>query len=68
MIASFSAILSNSVAINESVATLHKFESFMNTLIGENDNLLRSERLMFKITRLKFELETCLKSLRDSWD
>ena len=37
----------------------------MNNLISTNDNLLQSDRFMLKIIRLKFELETCLKSLRD---
>ena len=65
-----SAIISNTKAINESVGTLQKFETFMNNLISTNDNLLQSDRFMLKIIRLKFELETCLKSLRDiltSW-
>jgi len=60
-----SAIITNSKAINESVANLNKFESFMNTLIRTNDNLLLSERFMLKIIRLKFELEACIKSLRN---
>jgi len=60
-----SAIISNTKAINESVGTLQKFETFMNNLISTNDNLLQSDRFMLKIIRLKFELETCLKSLRD---
>ena len=62
-----SAILSNTAAINESVTNLQAFQTFMNELIQSNDQLLLSERLMLKIIRLKFELETCLKSLRCSW-
>ena len=62
---SIAAIISNTKAINESLGTLQKFETFMNNLISTNDNLLQSDRFMLKIIRLKFELETCLKSLRD---
>ena len=59
----FSSILSNSKAINDSVVTLQKFESFLNLLVENNDNLLKSERLMLKIVRLKFEIDACIKSL-----
>ena len=62
----FSAILSNTAAINASVSSLQTFQSFLNQLIQTNDKLLLSERFMLKIIRLKFELETCLKSLRCS--
>ena len=60
---SFSSILSNSQAINNSVATLQKFETFLNLLVDNNDSLLKSERLMLKIVRLKFEIDACIKSL-----
>ena len=59
----FSSILSNSQAINNSVATLQKFETFLNLLVDNNDSLLKSERLMLKIVRLKFEIDACIKSL-----
>ena len=57
------AIIANAKAINESVTTLKKFESFLNLLIKTNDDLMRSERFILKIIRLKFELDTCLESL-----
>jgi len=57
------SILSNSEAINNSVATLQKFETFLNLLVDNNDSLLKSERLMLKIVRLKFEIDACIKSL-----
>ena len=62
----FSDILSNTAAINESVTNLQNFQTYMNQLIQSNDNLLLNEKFMLKIIRLKFELETCLKSLRCS--
>merc|ERR1719282_1146195 len=57
------SIQSNSQAINNSVATLQKFETFLNLLVDNNDSLLKSERLMLKIVRLKFEIDACIKSL-----
>ena len=62
----YSAILSNTAAINESVTALQTFQTYMNELIQSNDQLLLSEIFMLKIIRLKFELDTCLKSLRCS--
>ena len=62
---SFSAILSNSRAINESMQNLQKFEGFINALVASNDGLLKSERFLLKIVRLKFELDTCLRSLEN---
>jgi len=57
------AIISNAKAVKDSVETLKKFESFLNLLIKTNDDLIRSERFILKIIRLKFELDTCLESL-----
>lgn len=55
--------MSNTDAIKSSVQTLQKFESFLNILVDRNDGLLKSERLMLKMVRLKFELDGCLRSL-----
>ena len=59
------AILSNSKALNESIQNLKKFQTFMNLLVDANDGLLRNERFLLKIVRLKFELDTCLRSLEN---
>ena len=61
----YRAILSNSKALNESIQNLQKFETFMNLLVDANDGLLRNERFLLKIVRLKFELDTCLRSLEN---
>ena len=61
----FSAIESNSEAIQQSVKTLKTFESFLNLLVQKNDALLQSERLVLKIIRLKFELDAAIRSLEE---